>query len=165
MDRATYLDQTVARVQAAGYTLDPSSGPAQLVAYRSAFRWRWMATKLHTLVVVSTAPEVTAEGLAQFATSSLEWAKVAKGQMRGAQVGVAVIAAVVADQADESAVLFARKELVRGYAAFAWPVVVDLSSGQRTSHAGRPAIGAMYTGWMRQQITTLLPAPAEVTTR
>ncbi|MCG2799552.1 MAG: hypothetical protein L6367_13580 [Cellulomonas sp.] len=118
-----------------------------------------MATKLHTLVVVSTAPQVSGEGLALFAKSSLEWAKVVKGQLRGAQVGVAVIAAVVADQADESAVAFARKNLVRGYAAFAWPVVVDLGPGQRTAHAGRPAIGAIYTGWMRGQIDTLLPAP------
>jgi hypothetical protein len=42
-----------------------------------------MATKLHTLVVVSTAPQATGEGMAQFARSSLEWAKVAKGQLRG----------------------------------------------------------------------------------
>ena len=102
-----------ARPQARGSSLLASTGGAgQLVAYRSDFRLRWMATKLHTLVVVSTAPEVTAEGLAQFATSSLEWAKVAKGQ-------------------------------VRGFAAFVWPVVVDLGSGKRTSHVGHPAIGAV----------------------
>ncbi len=159
MDRGTYLEQTDARVRAAGYTLDPSSGPGLLVGYRSDFRWRWMATKLHTLVVVSTAPQASGEGMAQFAKSSLEWAKVVKGQLRGAQVGVAVIAAVVADQADESAVEYARKELVRGYAAFAWPVLIDLSTGQRTAHAGRPTLGAIYTGWMRQQIDTLLPTP------
>ena len=159
MDGRTYLEQTDARVRAAGYTIDPSSGPGLVVGYRSDFRWRWMATKLHTLVVVSTAPQASGEGMAQFAKSSLEWAKVVKGQLRGAQVGVAVIAAVVADQADESAVAFARKELVRGYAAFAWPVLVDLSTGQRTAHVGRPTLGAVYTGWMREQIDTLLPAP------
>lgn len=122
-----------------------------------------MATKLHTLVVVSTAPQATGEGMAQFARSSLEWAKVAKGQLRGAQVGV--IAAVVADQAEESAVVFARTELVRGYAAFARPVVVDLGSGTRTSHVGRPTIGAAHTGWMREQIATLLPVPDEIIAR
>ena len=101
-----------------------------------------MATKLHTLVVVSAAPGATAEGLAQFATSSLEWANAAKGQWRGAQSGVDV----VADRADEQAAVFARKELVRAFAAFAWPVLVDLGSGARVSHVGGPAIGAMNTG-------------------
>jgi hypothetical protein len=118
-----------------------------------------MATKVHTLVVVSSAPVATGAGLAQFAKSSLEWAKALKGQLRGAQVGVAVICAVVTDQADQSAVQYARNELVRGYAAFAWPVLVDLGSGQCVSHQGRPALGAIYTGWMRGQIATLLPSP------
>ena len=159
MTRGDYLDGVRERVGRSGYTIEPSTGPDQLVAYRSDFRWQWMATKLHTLVVVSTAPVATAEGLRQFATASLEWGKVAKGQMRGAQVGVAVIAAVVCDQADESAVAFARTELVRGYAAFAWPVLVDLGSAQRVAHTGRPRLGAIYTGWMRGQIDALLPAP------
>ena len=77
--------------------------------------------------------------------------------MRGAQSGVAAITVLVGESVDEAAAQYARKELVRHFAAFAWPVTVDLSTGERSSHVGRPAIGAVFTGWMRQQIAATLP--------
>ncbi len=160
MNAQAYLGAVDDRLRVARYMREPSAGTDQVVAYRSDFRWRWMGSKLHTLVVVSAAPVATDDGLARFAKSSLEWGKVTKGQMRGMQSGVAVITAVVADHADDSAVEFARTKLVRAYAAFAWPVLVDLGRGQRVSHVGHPMVGALFTGWMRQQIAAVLPEPA-----
>ena len=46
---------------------------------------------------------------------------------------------------------------MRDFAAFAWPVAVDVSTGDRFSHEGRPALGAIYTGWMREQIAFATP--------
>jgi len=71
-----------------------------------------------------------------------------------------MITVAVSDKVDESAFEVARKELVRGYAAFAWPVVVDLASGRREFHVGRPKIGFIFNGWMRQQIDVAAPTPS-----
>ncbi|MEZ0447223.1 hypothetical protein [Cellulomonas sp. ICMP 17802] len=155
-----YVDDISSSLRAAGYAVELHAigGWPTLTGYRADFRLRWMATKLHTFVCVRSVPVVTVDELSAFATASLEYTKAAKGAMRGAQSGVAAIAVLVGETVEPAAAEYARKELVRHFAAFAWPVTVDLSTGQRSSHQGRPAIGAIYTGWMRKQIAATLPA-------
>jgi hypothetical protein len=154
-----YVGTIERSLREAGYQVStqPVGGALTLTGYRADFRLRWMATKLHLFVCVRAVPVVTADALESFATASLAHAKATKGAMRGAQSGVAAIAALVGDHVEDEAVTYARKELVRNFAAFAWPVAVDLSTGVRTSHRGRPTIGAIYTGWMRKQIEATLP--------
>jgi hypothetical protein len=158
-DTRQYVDDISTSLRTAGYEVEMHAigGMPALTGYRSDFRLRWMASKLHTFVTVRSVPVVTVEELEAFARASLEYTKAAKGSMRGAQSGVAAIAVLVGDTVDEAAAQYARTELVRNFAAFAWPVTVDLSTGERSSHKGRPTIGAIFTGWMRQQIAATLP--------
>lgn len=158
MDPVGYQSLVQERLVTSGYTL-MSTPPWGLVGHRKDFRLRWMATTLHLLVHVTTTAHVTADGLAQFTRSALDHAEAAHGQLRGLQSGVAVIAAVVGESADEDAHAYALREIRKEMAAFAWPVLVDLNAGVRSSHAGSPVIGAVYTSWMRRQIETLLPQP------
>ena len=154
-----YLDDLTTRLTSAGYATEMHAigGWPTLTGYRSDFRLRWMASRLHTFVAVRSLPVVTAEELDAFTRASLEYVKQAKGAWRGAQSGVAVIPVLVGESVDEAAADYARTQLVRHYAAFAWPVTVDLSTGERTSHRGRPTVGAVFTGWMRQQIAATVP--------
>lgn len=160
MSAQQYRDAVETRMRSHGYQVQESS-PYGLVGYRRDFRLRWMATTLHLLVHVSTAPRVDAAGLEQYTRAALDHAKATRGEMRGFQSGVAVITAVVGDTVDESAHAFARREIVKGFAAFGWPTVVDLGAGVRTSHVGRPVLGSVYTSWMKRQIDTLLPPPGQ----
>ena len=154
-----YVDDISTRLRAAGYEVELRAigGMPALTGYRSDFRLRWVASRLHTFVTVRSVPVVTAGELEAFAQASLEYTKAAKGAMRGVQSGVAAIAVLVGDRVEEDAAQYARTQLVRNFAAFAWPVTVDLSTGERSSHRGRPTLGAVFTGWMRQQIATALP--------
>ncbi len=161
MDTLGYQALVQERLVAAGYTLR-TTPPAGLVGHRRDFRLRWMATAVHTVVHVTTTPHVTADGLAGFTRSALSHAEVAHGQMRGLQSGVAVVAAVIAESADDEAHAYAMRTIPKDFAAFAWPVVVDLGAELRSSHAGSPLVGAVYSSWMRQQIETLLPQPDTV---
>ena len=161
MEASQYRALVEARMVENGYQVQHSD-PTGLLGYRRQFRLRWMATTLHLLVNVAVADVVTGAQLGQFTQATLEHAKAVKGDLRGFQSGVAAITAVIGHEVGESAATFARDTIVKGFAAFAWPVVVDLSAGTRISHVGRPVLGAVYTSWMRQQIDLLLPAPAEV---
>jgi hypothetical protein len=161
VDTVHYRALIEARMTQNGYEVQRSDASG-LLGYRRDFKLAWMATTLHLVVNVATTEHATAADLEQFTRATLEHVKAVKGSMRGFQSGVAAITVVVAESADGSAVQFARSQIVKGFAAFAWPVVVDLGAGVRTSHAGRPVIGGVYTSWMRRQIDALLPEPALV---
>ena len=158
-DAPAYLQTVEDRLRTGGYQVEMHAigGWPTLTGYRSDVKLQWMGSKLHLFVCVRAVPVVTAELLEGFNKAALEYTKSAKGAMRGAQSGVAAIGVLVGDTVEPDAVEYARKQLVRNFAAFAWPVAVDLATGERTSHHGRPTIGAVFTGWMRKQIEVALP--------
>ena len=158
MDAQQYRALVETRMREAGYEVQTT--PAGLIGYRKQFKLTWMATTLHLFVHVATTSTVGAGELDAFVRQSLEHAKASKGSLRGFQSGVATITAVVGDGAEAPAVEYARNEIVRGYAAFAWPVVVDLGARRRVAHEGRVAIGGVYSSYMRSQIDAVLPDPA-----
>ena len=158
MDTLGYQSLVQDRLATSGYSLR-STPPWGLVGYRRDFRVRWGATTLHLLVHVATTSHVTADELARFTRSSLDQAELAHGGMRGLQSGVGVISAVIGDSADEDAHRYALTTIVRDFATFAWPVVVDLGARVRSSRPSGPVIGAVYNSWMLSQIEALLPQP------
>ncbi len=162
MNADAYLHAAHQRMAAGGYQAGPVQlrGGTALIGYRSDFRLRWMATKLHLFVAVLPVAAVTPDYLRAFAEDVLGHAKATKGGARGLQSGVGAVAALVSDRVEDAAIGYAQRELVRGFAAFAWPAVVDLGRGQVFSQTGRPKIGAVYNGWMREQIAVTLPPPA-----
>jgi hypothetical protein len=160
-----YLTVAASRLTADGAAVSSGriGGLDAVVGYRSQFRLAWMATRLHLFTVIAAKPEVSGGDLSAFVDAALDHAKAAKGQWRGLQSGVAVIAALIGQQVDPSVAAFARHQLVRKFAAVAWPAVVDLSTGQVHSHQGRVAIGGIYAHYLRQQTAIALPEPAMLT--
>jgi hypothetical protein len=159
MEAQQYITAIRDRMDHGGYDSDTKTLPsgAALIGYRSDFRMSWAATKLHLFVAVKQAPTASRDDLEDFTVETLAYAKQTKGRYRGLQTGVAAIAILVAHEVELGASLFAESELIRQFGAFAWPVTVDLSTGQRSSHQGNPKIGRFYNDWMRLQIRTLLP--------
>ena len=131
----------------------------KLVGYRSEFRLRWVASKLHLFTVVAEVPVATSVDLDRHTDAALKYAVDQKGRFRGLQNGVAAIPVLLAPVVEPNAVEFAQKRLIRKWGAFAWPALVDLISEKIYSHVGSVAIGGIYAGWMRQQIRVALPEP------
>ena len=82
-----------------------------------------------------------------------------KGRFRGLQNGVAVIPATVASEVQPAAIEVATGQLIRRWAAFAWPTLVDTSAGHVYRHEGQVTIGGLYANWMRLQIAQIFPQP------
>jgi hypothetical protein len=161
MDPHAYGRIVGARLGEAGYAVDDRylASLGAVSGYRSEFRLRWGASKLHLFVTLGTADVVTAEALAAHLHATLEHAKLTKGGARGLHSGVAAVAALVGNTVEPAAEEYARTELVRDFAAFAWPVCVDLAGYRRTTHEGNPYVGRAFTGWIREQIGLTLPEP------
>jgi hypothetical protein len=160
MSADQFLNDAAARLTSNGYTVTSNAqvgAHAALVGQISEFRWRWMATRVHLFVAVRAVDEVTIDELDRFTRDTLDYADAAKGKMRGFQSGVAGIGVLVGNSVHDGAARFAEREIVRRYAAFAWPVAVDATTQQVWEHTGRPGVGAVFTSWMRQQIQIIAP--------
>jgi hypothetical protein len=79
--------------------------------------------------------------------------------LRGLQTGVATIPVLVGQSVDVSGETFARRQLIKRFSAFGWPVAVDLSARRVYGHEGRVYLGGLYAGWMRERISAALPDP------
>jgi hypothetical protein len=158
MSPEEYLNLVAERLQADGaeVTTEYFRGVPAVVGYRPQFKLRWMATRLNLFTVVLPTERVTPAGLKQFSEEALDFATSQKGRFRGVQNGVGAIAVQVCPQATPEAIDFARTTLVRRFSAFAWPAVVDLSTGTVHSHQGRVVVGGIYASWMRQQTAVAL---------
>lgn len=155
MDPQQHLTAITARMAEAGFTVTPEvplAGTHVLMGQTTQFRWSWMATRMYLLAYVQTVDTVTAAGLESFGLACLEHALAAKGALRGLQVGVAAVPIQIGAHVEDAARELAERKIQRRYAAFSWPVAIDASSGKVSRHTGRPAIGAAYSSWMREQI-------------
>lgn len=158
MSPEEYLSLIAERLRADGaeVTTEYFRGTPAVVGYRSEFRLRWMATKLNLFTVALAVPLVTPEKLKHFSEEVLDYATSQKGRFRGLQNAVAAIPVQIGSQVNPEAILSAETKLIRRFSAFAWPAVVDLSTGRVHSHQGRVAVGGIYASWMRQQTAVAL---------
>ena len=160
MQPQAYFDLVPSRLQASGYVVTPGEvgGRSVVIGYRSDFRLKWAATKLHLFVVIGSSNALSGPELEQFANTTLDFAVSQKGRFRGFQSGVAALPALVALSVDESAIDFAKQTLIRRFSTFAWPVAVDLGAEQLYCHEGRVVVGGIYANWLRSQARQLAPA-------
>jgi hypothetical protein len=134
-------------------TRDSVGGRQAVIGRTSAFRLRWMATKLHTFVLAAVFEGATArpDKLDRFLEESSDYARTMKGGLpRGLQTGTAAVVVAVAESAGEAGD-WAVKPHGRKFAALTYPVLVDVARRTVTSPA-RMVIGAVYVPWFRQVV-------------
>jgi hypothetical protein len=136
------------------------SGGEALVGTRSAFRLDFGARKLNLFTVVVSADRGGAGILEHLANDALDYATQRKGRVRGLQNSVAAIAVLVCYRADRDTAWYATEHIVKRFGAFAWPVLVELETGELHRHEGRVVAGRLYARWMRERIAITLPDPA-----
>jgi hypothetical protein len=134
-----------------------SIGPA-VVGYRAQFKLRWFATKLHALTVVVAVPAATLDVVTDVTQQSIDYAKQAKGNLRGLQTGVAALPVVVSSAVSPEARSAVETSPSKRFAAQTLPAIVDLSSGQMYRYDGRLLWGGIYSAWLRERLD-VLPKP------
>jgi len=162
MTPSEYLEETRARLRRDGnevVEVEFSGGPV-LVGTQSKFRMRWLATKLHLFTVVASAPNATAEVLTKLTDDSLSYANGMKGTFKGFQSGFGVIPALVSEHVHPDARQLAESPPAKHWAAFALPVVIDLSADAAYSYAGQILGSWVYIPWVHKRISVTLPPPA-----
>jgi hypothetical protein len=134
----------------AGYETEEATvgGRTALVGRRSDFRWRWVATRLHTFVFVFAEPELDEATAEDLTSAAQDYAIKRKGGLpRGFQTGIAAVPVFISESAASTA-WFEQKPKPR-YAALRFPVLADLTSGTLTYFRGRMTIGAVYASHLR----------------
>lgn len=139
----------------AGMTVghDDICGRTALVARSSKFRWRWMATRLHTFLIAAAfgAGEATPEHMDDFLEAARDYAKATKGGTPLGQTRTAAVAVVVTDgtraERDEWALQTHGTEIN----ALAYPVLVDIARGT-VSHPKRLILGGAYSSHLRNVV-------------
>lgn len=166
MDPVTaYIDATATRLAADGCTVQAEdwSGTRVIVGYRSDFRLRWMATKLHLITAVAPAPVVQAGSIEGFTNAVMEYALARKGQFRGLQSGIAVFPALVSPDVDPAALAWAAQRQRVRFACMARPVVIDVARGAVSTFRGTPGLGWIYAGHLRAKLAAYFPSATAAT--
>jgi hypothetical protein len=159
-DPATaYVEATAARLASDGCQVGTEdwSGTQVLIGYRSDFRLRWMATKLHLFTIVAPATAVAAGAIEAFTNSTMDYALGRKGAMRGLQSGVAVLPCLVSPSVEPGELAWARKQQRIRFACMARPVVVDTSTGEVGCFRGSATLGRIYAGHLRRKLDLYFP--------
>ncbi|MER7457913.1 levansucrase [Micromonospora sp. NPDC126480] len=155
-----YVEATGQRLQGDGCEVKTEDwgGVPVLVGYRSDFKLRWMATKLHLFTIAAPAALITASAVETFTNSALDYVLARKGQLRGLQNGVAVFPALVGTQIEPPASAWAQENQRVRFAALARPVVVDASTGTAACFRGNAALGFVFAAHLRRKLDTYFPA-------
>jgi hypothetical protein len=158
------VDRIRGSLNAAG--MDPTTtavGGQQVVLGRiSQFRWRWLATRLHTWVMATSFPAgATPATLDEFLTWAVGHTSTNKGGLpAGVQTGSAVVAVAVVPHADEALTTWAQTPHGSKFGVVAYPVLVDVASGG-VAQPARMKAGAVYLPHLRRVVDALVrPAVA-----
>lgn len=120
-----------------------------LVARRSEFRWGWVASRIHTFVVVFSVGGLGPKRAQALSTEAQDFAIKHKGGLpRGLQTGTATIAVVIPDEADEDSVRWFRQEPKHRYAALLFPVLARPGSEELVYFTGRWSRGYIYRDYL-----------------
>lgn len=129
-------------------------GADAFVGQTAAFRWTWMATRLHTYVFVRVFDELiaTPHNLDQFLDAARNYALLHKtGLPPGYQTGTAAITVAVVDDALDEAVDWASSPHGARSGQITFPVVVD-SYNRRVTYPGAILMGIVYLPYLKQMV-------------
>jgi hypothetical protein len=159
-----YLSRVAQSLELDGSTLSRQEilGLSALIGYRADFRWRWMASRLNLFTVVaSVPPDFNATSFREFTAEALNYALEKKGLFRGFQNGIGVIPVVIGAGLSPEVRDYAASTVAKKFAAFAWPVAVDLPAGGISRHPGHILLGRAFNSWINERTRAVLPDPVD----
>ena len=128
-------------------------GHTSLVARTSQFRFRWMATQLHTFLVAAPFPGALSRvELDGYMAAATRYAKSNKGGLPlGLQTGVAAIVVAVTAGASPEAVEWASNVHGRQFSTIPWPALVD-TAVPTVVQPQRMVIGGIYKAYLQEMV-------------
>jgi hypothetical protein len=152
MDAMQALSALEQRLTGAGYDSERATiaGHGALVGRRSDFRWKWVATRLHTFVVAFAPPSLD-EGLARWlALAAQQHAIDSKGGLpRGLQTGTATVPVFFCDAVEPGARAWFGATPAHRFSALLFPVLAEPGSGTVTYFRERMRLGSIYNDHLR----------------
>lgn len=103
-------------------------------------------------------PAATLAVVTDATQQSIEYAKQAKGGLRGLQTGVAALPVLVSSDVSPDARAAVESRPLKGFAAHTLPAIVDLDARQIHRYNGRIVWGGIYSAWLRERLD-VLPDP------
>jgi hypothetical protein len=161
-DTPRAADALAAALAGAGFQTDRATIGAQqvLVARRSEFRWEWIATRLHTFVVVFALDGLAADRAEELTSHAQEYAIQHKGGLpRGLQNGTVTIPVFLCRQTDEETERWFGTEPKHRYAAMCFPVLAEPDAAEPRYFNGRWTRGGVYASYVVGIVRDLI-APA-----
>jgi hypothetical protein len=139
--------------------------PWQVVARTSAFRWRWMATRLHTFVfVIPLSGQEDVAWLDGWLRAAVDFARANKGGLpEGFQTGSVAMVVAVGSGLSPEVRAWAERVHGRTFAAITHPVIIDVGVGDLVEPT-RTALGGIYYSYLRGIVTGIV-RPAVATGR
>ncbi|HEY8634009.1 MAG TPA: hypothetical protein VIO34_03530 [Candidatus Dormibacteraeota bacterium] len=136
------------------------AGHMGVVGSTSAFKWRWMATKLNSFVYIAAFnPGSAASGaLDQYLAAACQDAIDKKGLMRGAQSGVAAVTVAAIDHATPEDEAWAAKPHGRRFAAITFPTLADPATG-KVIRPQRMILGGIYKSYLQDLVKQYVEGP------
>jgi hypothetical protein len=163
VDPNAYLEALPVVLRRNGFevTSEEVGGRRAVVGRRSDFRWRWFAVRLHTAVVAAPfdPAEAHPELLDRFLAEASRWAVEHRRSGRlGIQTGTAAVAVAVLPSMSEEVRAWASKPHGRHFAAIAYPVAVDASSGS-VVNPQRMVVGGIFSSFLRNLVRDVVSVP------
>jgi len=133
------------------------AGHDALVARRSDFRLKWVATRLHTFVMVFHVTDLD-EQLAEELTAAAQRYAIRhkRGLPRGLQTGSAAVAVFLSHEPQPALHQWFADTPKHRFAALRFPVLVELEPPTLTYFQGRARTGAVYLGHLRGVVGDLV---------
>src|SRR5665648_441146 len=137
-----------------------------LVARTSAFRWRWMATRLHTFVfVIPLSGQEDVAWLDSWLRAAVDFARANKGGLpEGFQTGSVAMVVAVGSGLSPEVRAWAERVHGRKFGAITHPVIADVGVGDVVEPA-RTALGGIYYSYLRGIVTSIVRPAVERTGR
>lgn len=167
MSAATITAGLEGRLRDADYSVEEAElgGRAALVARRSDLRVAWMASRLHTFVIVQSVDTLDGACAQELALAAQSYAVAHKGGLpRGLQTGTATVAVLLGDRVEASARTYAEAKPKHRFAAMLLPVVGDSGGALASRFRGKRFVGTVYAEHLTDVMTALVDPSFELDT-
>jgi hypothetical protein len=164
IDLDRYLSDVRIALGSRGFELSRAevAGRAVDAGRRSDFRWRWMAVRLSTSVIIASfdAGEARREVLDEFLDACSRWAVQNRRGRRplGLQSGTAAVAVAVFAGGAGDGLAWASASHGQRFAALAYPVAVDLRAAT-VAQPRRMIVGRVFTPFLRGIVRDAVETP------
>jgi hypothetical protein len=133
------------------------AGLSALVAQRTDFRWRWVASRLDTFVVVFVVADLSQRKIEEMTDAAQDYAtKTRNGRSLGMQAGVATIPVFISETEALSLRPWFAQEPRHRPASLRFPVLIEMDSFEITYFRERLFLGRVFSRHLHSVVEAII---------